>query len=188
MIRWLKIDELLPHEQMSYFKSQALIYQTLKQKTLQLLEQKDITDEQYQILITNYHALYQQVCEQCQDKNQDSSHVVENMLLIYTLAIQKRELKELFRRNEINESIYKRNLSILETQTERVEQDKPQIGSLNAYFDGWIDKLTQIIHRLLFLPDNLSESQELYLYYRTQHKLLNKVLEELELIKNSPLI
>jgi CPA1 family monovalent cation:H+ antiporter len=188
VIRWLKIDDLLPHEQVGYFKSQALIYQTLKEQTLQLSEHKDINEAQYQYLISKYHEYYQKVCQQCQDTNKDPSHVAENMLLLYTLAVQKSELKEIFRRNEINESIYKRNLLILETQTERVEQDRPQLESLNVYFDNWINKFDRLIHRVLFLPANLHESQELYLYYRTQHKLISKVLEELELIKNSPLI
>lgn len=188
VIRWLKIDELLPHEKMSYFKSQALIYQTLKEKILQLAEHKDISEVQYQDLTTKYHKLYKKVCKQFKEKNKHPKHVAENMLLIYTLAVQKSELKELFRRGEINESIYKRNLSILETQIERVEQDKPQIGSLNTYFNNWINKFNHLLQRLLFLSNNLNESQELYLYYRTQHKLINKVLEELELIKNSTLI
>ena len=188
VIRWLKIDELLPHEKMSYYKSQALIYQTLKAKTLQLSEHQDISKAQYQALTTRYHKLYQKVCQQCQDKSKDPSHVAVNMLLIYTLAVQKSELKEMFRRNEINESIYKRNLSILETQTERLEQDRSQLHSLNAYFDNWINKLDRIIHQVLFLPDNLNESQQLYLYYRTQNKLISKVLQELDLIKNSHLV
>ncbi len=188
VIRWLKIDELLPHEKISFFKSQAFIYQTLKEKVLYLLEHKDISKEQYQSLTTQYDELYKEVCAQCKEINKNPSHVVENILLIYTLAVQKDELKELFRRDEINESIYKRNLSILETQMERVEQDKPQIGSLNTYFYNWINKLNHLMHRLLFLPDSLNRSQELYLYYRTQHKLINKVLKELELIKKSILI
>ncbi len=188
VIRWLKIDELLPHEQMGYFKSQALIYQTLKAKALQLSTHKDISEVQYQAFIAKYHALYEKVCQQCKDNNKDPSHIVENILLIYTLAIQKSELKEIFRRDEINESIYKRNLSILETQTERVEQDLAELESINVYFDNWINKFSNFLHRFLFSPDKLNESQELYLYYRTQHKLINKVLEELELIKKSPLI
>ncbi|NYT47430.1 MAG: hypothetical protein H0A75_07510 [Candidatus Methanofishera endochildressiae] len=43
-----------------------------------------------------------------------ASHIGENMLRIYTLAIQKGELKELFKRDEINESIYKKNMLILD--------------------------------------------------------------------------
>ncbi len=188
VIRWLKIDALFPHEEIGFYKSQALIYQTLKAKTLQLSEHKDINPEQYQTLTSKYHTLYQKVCQQCQEQNKDPSHVAENMILIYTLAVQKSELKEIFRRDEINESIYKRNLLILETQSERVEQDRPQLESLNTYFDNWINKLDRFMHRILLLPDDLHESQEQYLYYRTQYKLIDKVLEELESIKRSPLI
>jgi hypothetical protein len=59
------------------------------------------------------------------------------MLRIYTLAIQKGELKELFRRDEINESIYKKNMLILDTQTEKVKQDRPKLESLNAYLSSY---------------------------------------------------
>jgi len=110
------------------------------------------------------------------------------MLRIYTLALQKNELKEIFRRGEINENIYKKNLLILETQTERVEQDRPQLKSLNAYLDSWIGKFNQIIKRIFLSSTSLSETQELYLYYRTQYKLISKVIDDLALIKDSPLI
>jgi CPA1 family monovalent cation:H+ antiporter len=108
VIRWLKIDVLLPHEQMSYYKSKALIYQNLNTRIKELFAHHEISETQYQALTSEYQELYQQVCKQCQDKSKDSSHVVENMLRIYTLALQKDELKEFFRRSEINESIYKK--------------------------------------------------------------------------------
>ena len=188
IIRWLKIDALLPHEQMSYFKSKALIYHTLNARIKKLFEHHDINEAQYQAFTTEYQQLYQQVCKQCQEKTKDSRHVVENMLRIYTLALQKSELKELFRRDEINESIYKKNRLILETQTERVEQDRPKLESLNAYLYSWVGRFKNLLRRLLFLPDNQSESHELYLYYRTQYRLICKVLDELAVMENSPLI
>jgi CPA1 family monovalent cation:H+ antiporter len=188
VIRWLKIDVLLPHEQMSYYKSKALIYQNLNTRIKELFEHHEISETQYKALTSEYQKLYQEVCKQCQDKSKDSSHVVENMLRIYTLALQKDELKELFRRSEINENIYKRNLLILETQTERVEQDKAKSQSLNAYLYSWMSGFNNALRRLFFLPKKLSDSQELYLYYRTQYKLINKVLDELALIENSPLV
>jgi CPA1 family monovalent cation:H+ antiporter len=188
VIRWLKIDVLLPHEQMSYYKSKALIYQNLNTRIKELFEHHEISETQYKALTSEYQKLYQEVCKQCQDKSKDSSHVVENMLRIYTLALQKDELKELFRRSEINESIYKKNLLILDTQTERVEQDRAKSQSLNAYLSSWIGRFNNALRRLFFLPEKLSDSQELYLYYRTQYKLINKVLAELAQMENSPLI
>ncbi|RLA23962.1 MAG: sodium:proton antiporter [Gammaproteobacteria bacterium] len=188
VIRWLKIDTLLAHEQMSYFKSKALIYQTLNARAKELFENQDISEAQYHALTFEHEKLYQKVCQQCNEHTKDPSHVVENMLRIYTLALQKSELKEIFRRGEINENIYKKNILILETQTERVEQDHKQIESLNAYFHSWVGKCKRINNRFFSSSTGLSESQELYLYYRTQFKLINKVIDDLTLIKNSPLV
>jgi len=188
VIRWLNIDSLLPHEQMSYFKSKALIYQSLKAKTKDLFAHKNISETQYQILISEHQVLYQRICQQCNENTQNTSHVVENMLRIYTLALQKTELKEIFRRDEINANIYKKNLLILETQIERVEQDRPQMESLNTYLDSWMSKLNHLFGHFFISATNLTEAQELYLYYRTQYKLTSKVLDDLETIKNSPLI
>ncbi len=187
VIHWLNIDTLLPHEQMSYFKSKALIYQSLKARTKELFEQKYINEAQYNTLTAEHQALYDNICQLCHEKNKDPSHVVENMLRIYTLALQKSELKEIFRRDEINENIYKKNLLILETQIERVEQDRPQLESLNIYLDNWISKMNHFIKRTLS-SSGLSATQELYLYYRTQYKLISKVVDDLAKIKNSPLI
>jgi len=188
VIRWLNIDSLLPHEQMSYFKSKALIYQSLKARTKELFEHKNISATQYQLLISEHEVLYQRICQQCDEKTQNTSHVVENMLRIYTLALQKSELKEIFRRDEITANIYKKNLLILETQIERVEQDRPQLESLNIYLNSWMSQLKHLSDRFFVSTTNLTEAQELYLYYRTQYKLTNKVLNDLETIKNSPLI
>ena len=187
IIRWLKIDALLPHEQMSYFKSKALIFHALEIRIKELFEHHDISEGQYNAFTTEYQKLYQEVSERCQENTEDASHVVENMLRIYTLAMQKSELKELFRRDEINDGIYKRNLLILATQTERVEQDQPKLQSLNAYFFTWMGRFKHFLRRMLFLPASSGESQELYLYYRTQYKLITKVLDELALLENSPL-
>ena len=189
VIRWLKIDALLPHEQLSYYKSKALIYQDMIQRIKELLSHHQISEVQYEAFTKEFQQMHQEVCRQCREQPVDSSHFVENILRIYTLGIQKRELKELFRRNEINESIYKKNLSILETQTERVEQDQPKLQSLNAYFTGRLGNfMNNIARRLLFLPANQDDPQELYLYYRTQYKLINKVLDEMSNLENSPLV
>jgi len=188
VVRWLKIDALLPHEEMSYYKSKAYIYQNINTRIKELYEQHHISESQYETFSSEYQRLYQQVCKQCTELSDNSSHVVENILLIYTLALEKSELKELLRRNEINESIYKKNLNILETQTERVEQDRADQESLNAYIKTWGVYLRSGIQRMLFLPGNQNESQEAYLYYRTQYKVITKVLDELLLLEQSPLI
>jgi CPA1 family monovalent cation:H+ antiporter len=187
MVRWLKIDALLPHEELSYYKSKALIYKNISDQTEQLYQHHQINEDQYKTFANNCQLQLQQVYDQCEVKTVNSSHVIENMLRIYTLALQKTELKVLFRRNEMNESIYKKNLNILETQTERVEQDRQKLKSLNEYITNWATTLGKIARKVFLQPENRNEAQELYLYYLTQYKLISKVLQELSTLEDSPL-
>jgi len=188
LVRSLKIDELLPHEELSYFKSKAFIYHEIANRIDNLFSQHEISKKQYITFKNEYQQLHQQVVRQCCENSIDSCHVVENILKIYTLSLQKKELIEMFRRHEITESVYTRNLNILEIQAEKVESDKPEIKSINMYLDSWYDGLKNMIHRLFFLPFNKEGAQELYLYYRTQYKLISKVLDDLYRMENSPLI
>ncbi len=187
VVRWLKIDALLPYEQLSYYKSKALIYRDISQHSKTLYDKHHISAEQHQKFTDYYQRLYEKISQQCSELDIDSSHVVKNMLQIYTLGIQKKELKALFRHDEISESIYKKNLNILETQTERVEQDSSTLTSLNVYLTSWARVFNNIMRKLFFLPDRKENPWELYLYYQTQYLLISKVLEEMQQLKKSHL-
>ncbi len=187
MVRWLQIDHLLPHEELSYYKSKAMIYHEISDRIENLFNHHQISKKQHEAFNADYQRLHDEVCKQCREKTVDSSHVVENVLRIYTLGLQKSELKKMFRRGEITESVYLRNLDILEIQTEKVEKDKPKITSINAYLVTWVEVLKKLYHRLFSLPFNQEEKQELYLYYRTQNKLIGLVLDKLNYLEKSPL-
>jgi CPA1 family monovalent cation:H+ antiporter len=182
VIRHLKIDVLLPYEELSYYKSKALIYHDLVAKIESFYKHHQISQSQYETFTQDYLKRYEQACKQRQQQAMNATHVVENILRLYTLGIQKRELKRMFQHDEINESIYKKNLVILETQTERVEQDQPQLTSLNAYFSPWFSSL------MIRTKRKQQQPQELYLYYRTQYTLINKVLDEMAQLRNSSLV
>ncbi len=188
MVRVLKIDALLPHEELSYYKSKAIIYHEITNKIEELFSHHEISRAQYEKFKSEYQRLHQQITRQCHKKSLDSTHVVENILRIYTLSLQKKELIKMFRRQEITESVFTRNLDILEIQTEKVEKDKPKIESINRYLVSWYDSLMNFIHYVFYVPFNKEKKQELYLYYRTQHKLISKVLDELYHLKETPLI
>ncbi|NOQ14986.1 MAG: sodium:proton antiporter [Methyloprofundus sp.] len=187
VVRWLKIDVLLPYEQLSYYKSKALIYMDIIHRSKELYDTHYINAEQYQKFTDYYRRLHEKICEQCAELNINSAHVMENMLRLYTLKIQKNELKALFKHDEISESIYKKNLNILETQTERVEQDSKKLKSLNAYFSTWAGVFNNITRKIVFLPDRKEDPKELYLYYQTQYLLISKVLEEMQQLDKSHL-
>ena len=187
VVRWLKIDALLPHEQLSYYKSKALIYMDITRRSQKLCDNHHISAEQNQKFVEYYQRLHKKVCKQCNELNMNSTHVVENMLQIFTLRIQKQELKVLFQHDEISESIYKKNLSILEIQTDLVKKDSSKLQSLNTYFSTWVGSVNNFMRRLLFLPVKKNDPRELYLYYHTQHILISRVLQIMNNLSNSHL-
>ncbi len=104
-------------------------------------------------------------------------------------AWKKTELKEIFRRAEINEVGYKKILNTLETQIARVKQEKRQQFAPEEYFiEPLYIRLINIVRKILFLPPKPADPEEVYLYYRTQYKLISKVIHELSALENSHLI
>ncbi|MCK5897857.1 MAG: sodium:proton antiporter [Methylococcales bacterium] len=182
VIRFLKIDVLMPYEKLGYYKSKALIYHDLMEKINELEKGHQISPQQYDTFTNDYLNRYRQVKNQFQEEKIDNSHTVENILRLYTLGIQKRELKRMFQYDEIDEVIYKKNLLILETQTERVEQDAPELGSLNSYVSS---KASYFFNQIKLQKH---KPEDLYLYYRAQYALINKVLDEMDTLKESSLM
>jgi CPA1 family monovalent cation:H+ antiporter len=173
---------------MSYHKSKALIYKGLIDKIDDLYQQKQISEHQHQSLSSYYNALNQQQHELARQNFDNSDHLIENMLRLYALGLEKATLKEIFRRSEINEAGYKKILDILEIQVERVERGKQQLNSLNEHFSDWIyARIINGIRRVFFLPPKSPDPEEVYLYYRTQYKLISKVIRELSKLEHSHL-
>jgi len=187
VIRWLKIDELSLHEKQGYYKSKALIFKDTLTQLKKLYSHHDVSKKQYEHINLHFKQLYN-------ENNKDykklgysgDSHQLENLLRIYTLGLEKIELKEIFRRGEIDEVIYKEVLLVLETQLEKVERDESKLKSLNKQFSTWFDSYVIIfIRRILFL--SVYQEDQRYLYYRTQYKLIAKVLQELVALPESHL-
>ena len=131
----------------------------------------------------------QQHVEHSELKLTSSERVTEDMLSLFALSLEKNELKEIFRRAEINEVGYKKILNTLETQIARVKQEKKQQFVPNEYFsEPLYIRLINIVRKILFLPPKPADPEEVYLYYRTQYKLISKVIHELSALENSHLI
>ena len=187
-IRKLKIDALSGQEELSYFKSKALIYHDMITKLDELLQQKQISVEQHQDLSDYYCNLHdQQHVEEL--KLASSERVNKDMLSLFALNLEKTELKEIFRRGEINESGYKKILNTLATQIARVKQEKKQQFAPKEYFiEPLYIRFVNFVRKLFSLPPIPADLEEVYLYYRTQYKLISKVIHELSVLENSHLI
>jgi CPA1 family monovalent cation:H+ antiporter len=189
IIRKLKIDALSDQEKLGYFKSKALIYHDMLNKLDELLKHKQISTAQHQELSNYYRSLRNQQCTGYRKPKLDSERLIEDMLSLFALNLEKNELKEIFRRGEINETGYKKILNTLEMQTARVIQEKEQQFAPNEYFiEPLYIRLCNIVRKVVSLPPKPADPEEVYLYYRAQYKLISKVLREFSALENSHLI
>ncbi|MGR8979131.1 MAG: cation:proton antiporter domain-containing protein [Gammaproteobacteria bacterium] len=184
----LEVDALTPEEEVGYYKSKAQMYDESLRKLEELFKNHLLNKEQYDDFQKHYQKLYQQAFLKCKETIGDSGELIENMLRIYALGIEKGELKEIFQRGEATEKIYKKIFNMLSIQTERIERGHVQVASANEHFpiDG-MERLVLLVSRLAFWRDHKFKAEELYLYYRTLNKLIGKVLEQLNCLNSSSL-
>ncbi len=184
----LGIDALTPEEQVGYHKSKAQMYDESLQKLNELFKSQLLNEEQYEAYQRHYQKLYQNACLKCKETIGDSSDLIENMLRIYVLGIEKGELKEIFQRGEASEKIYKKIFNMLSIQTERIERGRAQVASANEHFpiDG-MERLVLLLSRMAFWRDHSFKPEELYLYYRTLNQLIGRVVEQLTTLNSSDL-
>ena len=185
----LGIDALSDYEEVSYYKSKALIYDEALNILDKLLKDQKISGEQYDSMRDFYHKLHNEVSIEYKEKFGEAPAYTEQLLRIFVLGMEKGELKEIYQRGEINEKIYKKILNMLDIQMERVEKGRSQLTALDERFpvDGF-ERFINGIRRLLLLSPAHLEPQELYIYYRTQYKMLETVIARLEGLGNTSLI
>ncbi len=184
----LGIDALTPEEQVGYHKSKAQMYDESLHRLNELFKDHLLNEEQYQAYHRHYQKLHQNACNKCKETIGDSSDLIENMLRIYAVGIEKDELKEIFLRGEITEKIYKKILTLLTIQTDRIEHHQKQVASANEHFPiDDMERFVLLLSRLAFWRDHSFKPEELYLYYRTLNKLIRRVIEKLTSLGSSSL-
>jgi CPA1 family monovalent cation:H+ antiporter len=184
----LGIDALTPEEQVGYHKSKAQMYDESLHRLNELFKNHLLNEEQYQAYHRHYQKLHQNACNKCKETIGDSSDLIENMLRIYAVGIEKDELKEIFLRGEITEKIYKKILTLLTIQTDRIEHHQKQVTSANEHFPiDDTERFVLLLSRLAFWRDHSFKQEELYLYYRTLNKLIRRVIEKLTSLGSSSL-
>ncbi|MGR9088448.1 MAG: cation:proton antiporter [Gammaproteobacteria bacterium] len=176
----LKIDALSQEEEVGYHKSKAQMFEAAMQKIDDLFNKQLLNQEQFDLLQKYYQKLYHSACVRCRETVGDNGGLIENMLRIYVLGLEKDELKEIFQRGEINEKIYKKIFNMLSIQTERIERGQPQVLSPKEHFPiDDMERLVLLFSRLAFWRNHAFKPEELYHYYRTLNKLISLVIEQL---------
>ncbi len=188
VMHMLGLDALTPEEEVGYHKSKVQIYDETMHKLDDLLETKHLNKQQHHILRQRYQRLHDDSSVKCKEAIGESRDLIENMLRIYALGVEKGALKDIYQRGEIHEKIYKKVLNMLSIQTERVEGGHKQVKSVNEHFPiDILERFVLLLSRLLFWRDQSFKPEELYLYYRTLSNIIGTVIGSLDAIGNSSL-
>lgn len=188
VMNWLGIDALTREEEVGYHKSKAQMFDESLHKIDQLEAHQLLSASQAETLRKDYRQWHHDACVKCRDTIGESTVLIENMLRIYALGIEKDELKDIFQRGEINEKMYKKILNMLSIQTERVERGYQQVKSVNEHFPiDTMERFVLLISRLAFWRNHNFAPEDLYVYYRTLNTIIGKVVEALTFIEASSL-
>ncbi len=169
LIRRFKLDALTPVEEAEYRQARSLM-----------------SDATYQKLKADILERSHKAQDECTVSMAQSRNDFEEALRVYALGIEKHFLGILFHYREVNESVYKKILTKLDVQLDRVENGAIQIQSLDEEFPlDWFEKIARGIKMVLLRrkPED-DEIKEQYMYYRAQEVIARKVLKEFAKMKN----
>ncbi len=188
MIRHFKLDELTPVEEAEYRQARSLIFSFGKEKLEDFYEKQYMSEATYQKLKQSLATQSLQAQKDCEQIMGRSENDFEEALRVYALGIEKNFLGVLFQYHEVNESVYKKILTKLDMQLERVENGAEQIQSLDEEFaPDWFERLARFTRSLIGGRDDAEEAvRERYMYYRAQSVIARKVLKEFTRMKNRP--
>jgi len=189
VMKKLDIDALTDYEEQSYYKSKSLINHEIMTTLQQLFDEHMLSDRQLQLLTGRFQQQYESARNEYKKKRVDDQKINKCLLSIFVLGMEKADLKEMYRRGEINEKIYKKILTLLDIQMERVLHGCSQLNSLDEKFPvDSVDKFLNGVRRLFFLPSQEMQPEELYIYYRTEYQLLVNSVARLDGLTDTSLI
>jgi len=188
LIRHFKLDALTRVEEAGYRQASSLILSFGVEKIDDFFEKQYMSETTYKKLKIKAEEKTRRAQESCDAILVRSQRDFDEALRVYALGIEKHFLGILFHYREVNESTYKKILTKLDVQLERVENGTMQIQSLDEHFElDWFEQIAHFFRKLFFRERHESqEIKERYMYYRAQKILARKVLKEFSKMKSRP--
>ena len=176
----LGIDTLSDLERLEYQEASALIHLRALERISRFSKKGYIDARTAEVLESDHRALLRQACLAC--KRQMGKHpegvIGERVLRLYMIGIERETLDTLYDYGEVNEKVYRRVLSKLTLQYERVESGQ---GSVDASEEGTdvLDRLATGLKKVLTPKRLVYTDEDMYMYYRTQTILSRSAIASL---------
>ena len=177
----LNIGVLTPMEKLEYQEASALIHLQALERITRFSKKGYIDTSTARILQKEHKDKLQKACDSCQSqlKKQKNVFLGERILRLFTIGIERETLDTLYDFSEVNERVYRRILSKLVLQYERIEANVKEVDPSEETMDP-ISKLFHWISEFLNPKKKGYSIEDQYLYYRTQTILSRSVLRSLE--------
>jgi len=187
MVRHFKLDSLTAMEEIEYQEAQALIHHKINEHITLYKERGYIDTDIAEKLISEHASEFRKASKQVgvlsQEKRNDLAF---RILRIFAIGIEKRNLKELYHRNEVSEFVFRRIQGKLRLQLEAIE-DGDLDPDVTIHVDGRdiFERFFSSIKSLLGHREKNQSYDDLYMYYRAQAIVSRKVLKELHLLNKA---
>jgi CPA1 family monovalent cation:H+ antiporter len=184
LINKLELNKLHEIEQVEYEESKVLIYARVLVKLSEFKEKGYIDKEVYEKLTKKYTDLYTTSYHSCNKLVAGCDELLQRVLAIYAIGVEKSSLKNLYTYHEITERVFKKIEEELDTQFKDVEKGRLSLEEcLDAAFArkgllGLFDKITR---------SNRTTLRDKYMYFRAKRVIARKAIKELSKIANSEL-
>ncbi len=180
LIKRFGLDSLTPVEEAGYHQARSFILSFGQTKLTDFFEKDYIEKATFEKLSKETLNTYQAERGECEKIITHGVNDFEEALRVYALGIEKHFLGLLFQYREVSESVYKKILTKLDIQLDRVEKGDTQVQSVDEEFPtDWFEQLASGMRKLLWLRQGKNDQlQERYMYYRAQEILSRKVMKE----------
>ena len=186
-IKRFNIDALSRLEEVEYQEARALIHYHVQKKLNSFQERKYIDAPTAQRLLTDHEAAFTKACQQVDTLSHDKRERLSlRTLRIFAIGIEKQQLKNLYRHNEINETVFRRISGKLQLQLEAIESgDMAPDIAIHTDSRDVFERLATYI-RTIFKPTKKSfNCDDRYMYYRAQSIISRKVVKEFTALKEA---
>jgi monovalent cation:H+ antiporter, CPA1 family len=187
VMRKLHLDELTDTEKVEHVEATALIHHEVAERLKQYAERGYISQAIATSLLNEHSTEYNKALSGVEEISARAKNDLSmRVLRMYAIGIERKNLKELYHYDEVNERVYRRIQGKLTLQLEAIEQGKLEPDmSLHTDSKDIFEQFAATVKSVLRPLTERERIEDEYMYYRAQTIISRKVQKTLSMIDKS---
>ncbi len=183
LIHRLKIDKLHPLEEVEYWEGKVHVYATALMQLAVLHKRERVDDVIYKRIHKRLTKHYNTAKERLQERVASDVDIIERVLRMYAIGIEKRTLQSLYTYGEISERAYKKVLGKMAVQRTHLEDLNAGIVAFEHIFNNdVIERGIDLLRRVFLLKKRTKTAVDRFMYYRALMLLAREVVEHITML------